>query len=176
MHFSYVRSNILCKWLNILHQFYVTMFTPEHSLLPRSIPLLPPYQPPHPACPCPPPHPALHPTLPATPPRQPAYLLLGEIYGRVYPLLGCSCNLPLLWALGVWLSLGITRLLLRPALAFCARCLAEFGHYYAAPATCPCLGGEMSGGVCPLLGCSGDLPLLWGQGLWRSLALTGLLL
>ena len=35
MHFFYVQSNILCKWLNILSKFYVTMLTgnPEYSLL-----------------------------------------------------------------------------------------------------------------------------------------------
>ena len=55
--FPYVKSNIVCKWLNILRKFYVIMFTPEHSLLQRSIPLRPPG---------PPPHPARHLTLPAT--------------------------------------------------------------------------------------------------------------
>ena len=33
IHFFYVKSIILHKWLNILHKFYVTMFTPEHSFL-----------------------------------------------------------------------------------------------------------------------------------------------
>ena len=55
------------------------MFTPEHSLLQRSIPLLPPSPPPDPAHhptlpatrPCPPPDPARHPNLPACLPRQP---------------------------------------------------------------------------------------------------------
>ena len=77
MHFFYAKSNILCKWSNILRNFYVTMFTPEHSLLRRSIPLRPPGPPPHPARhptrpatrPGPPPHPARHPTLRATPPK-----------------------------------------------------------------------------------------------------------
>ena len=49
MHFFYVKSNILRKWLNILRKFYVTMLTPKHSLLRRSIPLRPPGPPPHPA-------------------------------------------------------------------------------------------------------------------------------
>ena len=68
MHFFYVQSNILCKWLNILSKFYVTVLTgnPEYSLLWRSIPLQPP---------CPPSDPAHHPTLPDTlpcPPQHPA--------------------------------------------------------------------------------------------------------
>ena len=67
MHFSYVKSKILHKWLNILHKFYVTMFTPEHSLLQRSTPLLSPGQPSHLAS---------HQTLPATWPCQPPYLAL----------------------------------------------------------------------------------------------------
>ena len=33
VHFSYVKLNILRKWLYILRKFYVTLFTPEHSLL-----------------------------------------------------------------------------------------------------------------------------------------------
>ena len=80
MHFFYVKSNILRKWSNILRKFYVTMFTPEHSLLRRSIPFGPPgpprpapdpAYPPHPAAP--PPHPAPHPTLPASnPPALPS--------------------------------------------------------------------------------------------------------
>ena len=63
---------ILHKWLNILHKFYVTMFTPEHSLPQRSTPppttwpAFPPVQSPDPArhltlpatLPGPPPHPA----------------------------------------------------------------------------------------------------------------------
>ena len=79
MHFSYVKSKILSMWLNILLKFYVTMFSPEHSLLLRSIPLRPPGQPPDPARhptrppipPRPSPHPASHPTLQACLPRQP---------------------------------------------------------------------------------------------------------
>ena len=47
MLFFYVKSNILSKWSNILRKFYVTMFTPEHSLLRRfTPPLLPPGPPP----------------------------------------------------------------------------------------------------------------------------------
>ena len=38
-------------------------------------------------------------------------------------------------------SLALTRLLRRPALAWGARSLAEFGPYLTAPATCPCLEG-----------------------------------
>ena len=81
MHFSYVKSYILRKWLNILSKFYKTMFTIEQSLLQRSIPLQPPGQPPHPAShpappatrPCLPPDPACHSTLPSTPPCLPAF-------------------------------------------------------------------------------------------------------
>ena len=82
MHFSYVKSKILLTWLNILRKFYVAMFTPEHSLLWRSIPLQPSGQPPHPTrlptLPASRPghHPARHPTLPAraaTPPALPAF-------------------------------------------------------------------------------------------------------
>ena len=62
MHFSYVKSNILRK-------YYVTMFTPEHSLLRRSIPLLPPGQPSHQARL--PTQPAPGPPDPAPPPTQP---------------------------------------------------------------------------------------------------------
>ena len=64
MHFSYVKSKILSMWLNILLKFYVTMFSPEHSLLLRSIPLRPPG---------PPPDPTPHPTPPFTPPCQPPH-------------------------------------------------------------------------------------------------------
>ena len=53
-----------------------------------------------------------------------------------------------------------------------ARSLAEFGPYLTAPATCPCFGREVSGGVWPLIDFSGDLPLRWARGIWRSLALT----
>ena len=69
MHFSYVK-------LNILHRLLNTLFTPEHSLLWRSIslhlashltlpatwPCQPPYLTSHP--PGPPPHPTSHPTSP----------------------------------------------------------------------------------------------------------------
>ena len=79
MHFLYVKSNILCKWSNILRKFYVTLFTSEHSLLQRSIPLQPPCPPTHPASlqtrpatrpgpPGPPPDQARHSTRPATQP------------------------------------------------------------------------------------------------------------
>ena len=54
-------------------------------------------------------------------------------------------------------------LLARLAGSWLARC---------APATRPCLGGEVSGGVRPLLDCSGDLPLLGGKvsgGVWALL-------
>ena len=36
LHFSYVKSNIECNWLNILRKYYVIMFAPKHSLLLRS--------------------------------------------------------------------------------------------------------------------------------------------
>ena len=71
-----------------------------------------------------------------------------------------------------WLALGWLVALRRPALAWGARSLAEFTPYRTAPATCPCLGGEVSGGVRPLLDCSGDLPLLGGKvsgGVWALL-------
>ena len=68
MHFSYITSNILQKWSNVLHKHYVSgrirkyyVTTPEHSLLRRSIPL-------QPSAGCPPSHPASLPTLPALPP------------------------------------------------------------------------------------------------------------
>ena len=53
MHFSYLKSKILCNPSNILHKPYVLRFIRENSLLQRSIALQPPG---------PPPHPALHPT------------------------------------------------------------------------------------------------------------------
>ena len=62
---SYIKLNILCKWLNILHKFYVTMCTPENSLPWRSIPLWLPCQHPQSSVI---PHQASHPTWPATPP------------------------------------------------------------------------------------------------------------
>ena len=74
-HFSYVKSNVLCKWLNILRKWYVIVFTPENSLLQRSILLWPPGPPPHPTqpanWPCQPSYPASHPTRPATRPCPP---------------------------------------------------------------------------------------------------------
>ena len=39
MHFSYIKSNVLCKWSNILRKCYIIMFTPVNSLLQRSIQL-----------------------------------------------------------------------------------------------------------------------------------------
>ena len=69
IHFFYVKSNMLCKWSNILRKYYVTMFTPEHSLLKRSIPLRPPGPPSHPVS-----HPG--PTWPSNaciPPGQPLH-------------------------------------------------------------------------------------------------------
>ena len=88
MHFFYIKWNIPRKCLNNLHKFYITIFTPEHSLLQRSIPSYhPPCHPTLPAsppCPAhhlawpatapgPPQHPARHSTLPATPPCWPAF-------------------------------------------------------------------------------------------------------
>ena len=88
----YVKSNILRKRSNILRIFFVTMFTPEHSLLRRSTPLLPPAIPTgqpldtarHPTVPtqpatrpAPPPYPASYPTRNAispSPPPHPASL------------------------------------------------------------------------------------------------------
>ena len=59
------KSNILCKWSNILGKFYATMFTPGHSSPRRYIPLQPPGQPSHQA---------LLPTLPTTPPGPPSHI------------------------------------------------------------------------------------------------------
>ena len=60
--FFNVKLNILHKWLNILRKFYVTMFTPDHLLLRRSIPLQLPGSPPdHPGLPT---WPAAWPCLP----------------------------------------------------------------------------------------------------------------
>ena len=81
MHFSYVKSNILCNWLNILGKHYLIVFTPENSLPRRSSQLRPPGLPPYPAShltqpatrPClpfglsPPPVTACLPSLPAFP-------------------------------------------------------------------------------------------------------------
>ena len=71
-HFFYIKSNILRTRSKILCKFYVTMFTPEHSLLWRFTPLQPPCQSPSQASnpTCQPPHQALHPTRPAIPPGQ----------------------------------------------------------------------------------------------------------
>ena len=57
------KSNILCKWSNILGKFYVTMF--KIYSLPTTWPAIPPG---------PPPHPAWHSTRPTTPPCQPTHL------------------------------------------------------------------------------------------------------
>ena len=71
------------------------------------------------------------------------WLLAGSLRSGDPPLLGGQ---------GLWRSLPLTGPLRRPALAWGARSLAEFGPYLTAPATCPC----------------------WGQGLWRSLGITRL--
>ena len=62
MHFSYIKSKILCRWLNILHNYFHsrTFFTPK-------------IHPPPTTTPCPPPHLALHPNRPATPPYPPPH-------------------------------------------------------------------------------------------------------
>ena len=83
MHFFYVKLNILRKWSNILLKFFVTIFTPEHSLLRRSIPsdhLAHLARHPtgrHPTRPAtrpgPPPDLNRHPTQPATPPGPPPH-------------------------------------------------------------------------------------------------------
>ena len=65
IHFSYLKSNILSKWSNILCKFYITKFTPVHSSPRRYIPLQPPGQPSHQA---------LLPTLPTTPPGPPSHI------------------------------------------------------------------------------------------------------
>ena len=65
MHFSYVKSKILCRWLDILRNY-------DHSriLITQKVhPLLPPGQPPPPL----PPAPARHPTRPATRPDPPTH-------------------------------------------------------------------------------------------------------
>ena len=81
----------------------------------------------------------------------------------------------------------------RPALAWSAGSLGEFQSTWAAPATCPCVGRGVSGGLrpyltapatCPcfgrgvsggvsvLLACPSDLPFCVGRVVWRGLALT----
>ena len=84
MHYSFVKSNIQRRWLNILCNYVHsrTFFTPDpspsdhparHLTLPatRPGPPAPPDPTRHPTRPAtrpgPPPHPARHPTLPATP-------------------------------------------------------------------------------------------------------------
>ena len=67
MHFSYVKSKILCRWLDILRNY-------DHSriLITQKVhPLLPPGQPPPPLPPAPARHPARHPTWPSIPPCTP---------------------------------------------------------------------------------------------------------
>ena len=87
MHFSYIKSKILCRWLNILryHVHSRTFFTPKiHPPLTtrppppplarhQTLPATRPGPPPHTTSPGPPPHPASHSTLPATPPCQPPH-------------------------------------------------------------------------------------------------------
>ena len=83
MHFSYVKSNILRRWLNILRNYVHTrtFFTPKIHPPPITRPATRSGPPPDPARhptrpatrPGPPPHPARHPTRPAThPPSHPA--------------------------------------------------------------------------------------------------------
>ena len=76
MHFSYVKSKILCRWLDILRNY-------DHSriLITQKVhPLLPPGQPPPPSPrprpatrPDPPPDPTHQPTLPVIPPGPPSH-------------------------------------------------------------------------------------------------------
>ena len=74
MHFSYVKSKILCRWLDILRNY-------DHSriLITQKVhPLLPPGQPPPPPPPGPgpPPDPTRHPTRPTNPPCPSSHLAL----------------------------------------------------------------------------------------------------
>ena len=77
MHFSYVKSNILCKWLKMLRNYVHarTFFTPKihpHPITwPATRPGPPPDQASQPTRPAT--HPARHPTLPATPPSLPPH-------------------------------------------------------------------------------------------------------
>ena len=81
MHFSYVKSNILRKWLNMLCNYVHarTFFTPKIHPPPITRPATRPGPPPdparHPTRPAthPPSHPARHPTQPATPPSLPPH-------------------------------------------------------------------------------------------------------
>ena len=72
MHFSYVKSNILRRWLNMLRNYVHTrtFFTPKIHPPPITRPATRPGPPPiRPAIPPgPPPHPACHPTQPAATP------------------------------------------------------------------------------------------------------------
>ena len=61
------------------------------------------------------------------------WLLAGSLHSGDPPLLGGQ---------GLWRSLPLTGPLRRPALAWGARSLAEFGPYLTAPATCPCWGAR----------------------------------
>ena len=77
MHFSYVKSNILCKWLNMLRNYVHarTFFTLKIHPPPITRPATRPGPPPDPARhpSGPPSHQARHPTQPATPPRLPPH-------------------------------------------------------------------------------------------------------
>ena len=96
MHFSYVKSNILRRWLNILRNyvhsrtFFTLKIHPPPTTLPAPLPLpaTRPGPPPdlpatrlasHPTLPdtppCQPPHPAHHPILPAAFPDSLAHLV-----------------------------------------------------------------------------------------------------
>ena len=83
MHFSYLKSNVLRRWLNILSNYVQsrTFFTPKihppqttrphPPTWPATLPGPPPDRPA--TQPAQPSHPARHPTLPATPPCLPAF-------------------------------------------------------------------------------------------------------
>ena len=99
----YVKSNILCKWSNILCTYYLTMFTPEHSLLWRFSPS--DHQasnPTRPASPTRPdtrigqlPDPARHQTLPSIPPGQPLHLASHPTLQACLPWKPCLPPQPL---------------------------------------------------------------------------------
>ena len=93
MHFSYVKSKILRRWLNILHNyvhsrtFFTLKIHPPQTTMPAPRPPLPATRP------CPPPDPACHPTLPATPPCPPPYQ--ARHYQASHPTLqGCLPRQP----------------------------------------------------------------------------------
>ena len=77
MHFLYIKSHILYKWLNLLHNYVHSRTSPKIHPLLTTLPTIPPGQPLHQAShltlPATPPgtHPASHPTLLACIPRQP---------------------------------------------------------------------------------------------------------